>query len=94
MTAGREVDAPSMVKFAPLNHIDTLSYAMGSFGTGVFSTVPAVLLLYFCTETLKISGSTASVRILLPKLWSIAWDRLVGSWWIGRATLGADDARS
>jgi glycoside/pentoside/hexuronide:cation symporter, GPH family len=59
---------------------DNFSYAMGSFGTGVFSTVPAVLLLYFCTETLKISGSVAAMLILIPKLWSIAWDPLVGSW--------------
>jgi glycoside/pentoside/hexuronide:cation symporter, GPH family len=59
---------------------DTLAYATGSFGTGVFSTVPAVLLLYFCTETLKISGSVAALLILLPKLWSIVWDPFVGSW--------------
>ncbi len=59
---------------------DSLLYAMGSFGTGVFSTVPAVLLLYFCTETLKISGSVAALLILIPKLWSIAWDPMVGSW--------------
>ena len=59
---------------------DRLGYAMGSFGTGVFSTVPAVLLLYFCTETLKISGSVAALLILLPKLWSIVWDPFVGSW--------------
>jgi glycoside/pentoside/hexuronide:cation symporter, GPH family len=59
---------------------DTFTYAMGSFGTGVFSTVPAVLLLYFCTETLKISGSVAALLILVPKIWSIAWDPFVGSW--------------
>jgi glycoside/pentoside/hexuronide:cation symporter, GPH family len=59
---------------------DAINYAMGSLGTGVFSTVPAVLLLYFCTETLKISGSVAALLILIPKLWSIVWDPLVGSW--------------
>ena len=59
---------------------DTLGYAIGSFGTGVFSTVPAVLLLYFCTETLGISGSIAALLILIPKLWSIVWDPFVGSW--------------
>jgi glycoside/pentoside/hexuronide:cation symporter, GPH family len=63
-----------------LTYSDVLSYAMGSFGTGVFSTVPAVLLLYFCTETLKISGGVAAVLILLPKLWSIIWDPFVGIW--------------
>lgn len=59
---------------------DLLSYSMGSFGTGVFSTVPAVLLLYFCTETLQMSGSIASLLILIPKLWSILWDPFVGAW--------------
>jgi glycoside/pentoside/hexuronide:cation symporter, GPH family len=59
---------------------DTLGYAMGSFGTGIFSTVPAVLLLYFCTETLKISGAVAGALILLPKVWSIVWDPFVGTW--------------
>jgi glycoside/pentoside/hexuronide:cation symporter, GPH family len=59
---------------------DAISYAMGSFGTGVFSTVPAVLLLYFCTETLHISGSVAAALILIPKLWSILWDPFVGRW--------------
>jgi glycoside/pentoside/hexuronide:cation symporter, GPH family len=63
-----------------LTKSDAISYAMGSFGSGVFSTVPAVLLLYFCTETLKISGSIAALLILIPKLWSIAWDPFVGSW--------------
>jgi glycoside/pentoside/hexuronide:cation symporter, GPH family len=59
---------------------DTLSYATGSLGTGIFSAVPAVLLLYFCTETLKISGSAAAMLILIPKLWSIGWDPFIGSW--------------
>jgi glycoside/pentoside/hexuronide:cation symporter, GPH family len=64
----------------PVTTMDAASYAMGSFGTGVFSTVPAVLLLYFCTETLHIAGSVAAALILLPKLWSILWDPLVGRW--------------
>jgi glycoside/pentoside/hexuronide:cation symporter, GPH family len=64
----------------PITGGDVLSYAMGSFGTGVFSTVPAVLLLYFCTETLGIAGSVAAGLILLPKLWSIVWDPCVGRW--------------
>lgn len=64
----------------PISNGETFSYAMGSFGTGVFSTVPAVLLLYFCTETLHISGAIAAALILIPKLWSIAWDPFVGSW--------------
>ncbi|UTP38309.1 MFS transporter [Phenylobacterium sp. LH3H17] len=56
------------------------AYASGSFGTGVFSTVPTVLLLYFCTETLKIPPGWAAAIVFIPKAWAIFWDPLVGSW--------------
>lgn len=56
------------------------AYAAGSFGTGVFSTVPTVLLLFFCTEILAIPAQTATLIVFLPKAWSIAWDPLVGAW--------------
>jgi glycoside/pentoside/hexuronide:cation symporter, GPH family len=63
-----------------INRNDILTYSMGSFGTGVFSTVPSVLLLYFCTETLHIAVAIAGAIMLIPKLWSIIWDPLVGNW--------------
>lgn len=56
------------------------AYAAGSFGTGVFSTVPTVILLYFCTEILALPVAWATAIVLLPKLWSILWDPLVGAW--------------
>jgi Na+/melibiose symporter-like transporter len=56
------------------------AYAAGSFGTGVFSTVPAVLLLYFCTETLKMPPAWAAAIVFIPKIWAIFWDPFVGSW--------------
>jgi glycoside/pentoside/hexuronide:cation symporter, GPH family len=58
---------------------DAFSYAMGSFGTGVFTTVPSVLLLYYCTETLLIAPALVAAIMLFPKLWSIIWDPLVGN---------------
>src|ERR1700722_15716283 len=58
----------------------TAAYAAGSFGTGVFSTVPAILLLYFCTETLHMSAAWAALVVFVPKVWAIAWDPLVGVW--------------
>ncbi len=64
----------------------TAAYAAGSFGTGVFSTVPTVLLLYFCTEILKLPPAWATVIIFLPKVWSIAWDPFVGAWSDGTRT--------
>jgi Na+/melibiose symporter-like transporter len=65
---------------APLGRRHLLGYAAGSFATGVFSAVPTVLLLYFSTETLKLPASWAAMVILLPKLWGILWDPLVGNW--------------
>jgi Na+/melibiose symporter-like transporter len=55
-------------------------YACGSFGTGLYSTIPSVLLLYFCTETLKIPAAVAGVIIFVPKLWAVFWDPVVGRW--------------
>jgi len=55
-------------------------FAVGSFGTGVFSTVPAVLLLYYCTEILKIPTGWAAALVFGPKAWAIVWDPFVGNW--------------
>ncbi len=56
------------------------AYAAGSFGTGVFSTVPTVILLYFCTEILGLPVMWATAIVFVPKLWSILWDPMVGAW--------------
>jgi len=58
----------------------TAAYASGSLGTGVFSTVPTAILLYYCTEVLGIAAALAGVLVFLPKAWSIIWDPLVGAW--------------
>jgi GPH family glycoside/pentoside/hexuronide:cation symporter len=64
----------------PLRVTATAAYAAGSFGTGVFSTVPAILLLYFCTEILHINAAWAAALVFVPKLWAIVWDPMVGVW--------------
>ncbi|MBL8544466.1 MAG: MFS transporter [Hyphomonadaceae bacterium] len=56
-----------------------LLYAAGSLGTGVFSTVPTILLLYYCTETLAIPPAWAAAAVAIPKVWSILWDPFVGA---------------
>jgi Na+/melibiose symporter-like transporter len=62
------------------NARETGLYAVGSFGTGAFSTVPSVLLLYFCTEIVGIPAGTAALIVFLPKLWTLFWDPFVGGW--------------
>ena len=63
-----------------LSHSRLAGYALGAFGTGVFSTVPTVLLLYFCTETLKMPPALAGLAVFLPKVWAVIWDPTVGVW--------------
>lgn len=62
----------------PLKH--RWLYASGSFGTGVFSTVPSVLMLYFCTEILGLNPGIVAVILIFPKLLSLLWDPMVGAW--------------
>ncbi len=59
---------------------DIGAYAVGSLGTGIFSTVPTVLLLFYCTETLKIAPGLAAIVLFVPKFWAIIWDPTVGLW--------------
>lgn len=63
-----------------LGRIDTAIYASGSFGTGVFSTVPSVLLLYFATEIARIPPAWAALIVFAPKAWALFWDPFVGNW--------------
>lgn len=64
----------------PFSGHETGFYAIGSFGTGAFSTVPSVLLLYFCTEIVRIPAGVAALIVFVPKLWTLFWDPFVGGW--------------
>jgi len=65
---------------APLARLNVAFYALGSFGTGVFSTVPTVLLLYYCTNIMHIPALWAAAIVFVPKVWAIIWDPIVGAW--------------
>ena len=65
---------------APLPKIAIGGFALGSLGSGVYSTVPTLLLLYYCTEVLRIPPGFAAVIVFAPKAWAIVWDPLVGAW--------------
>lgn len=54
-------------------------YALGSLGTGVYSTVPTVLLLFYCTEILRIAPAIAAAIVFVPKAWAVVWDPVVGT---------------
>ena len=55
-----------------------LGYGIGSLGTGIYSSTPGVLLLFFMTDTLGIPASLAALGVSLPKLWDMLADPVVG----------------
>lgn len=56
-----------------------LGYAAGSVGTGVFSTVPGLLLLFYLTDTLGVPAALAGLVVLLPKAWDVLFNPIVGA---------------
>lgn len=56
------------------------AYAAGSVGTGGFSTVPGLLLLVFLTDEVGVTASLAAAVVLIPKLWDVVLNPLVGTW--------------
>lgn len=57
-----------------------VGYALGSLSTGAFGTVPGLLLLYYLTDTLGVAAGLAGVTVLLPKLWDVIWNPMIGGW--------------
>ncbi len=56
-----------------------IGYAIGSAGTGVFSTVPGLLLLSFMVRQLEIPAVIAGFVLLVPRLWDVITDPFIGS---------------
>jgi GPH family glycoside/pentoside/hexuronide:cation symporter len=55
-----------------------LGYGVGSLGTGIYSTVPGLLLLYYMTDTLGIAAGAAGLAVFLPKFWDVVTDPAMG----------------
>lgn len=62
-----------------LSRRERIGYAVGSFGTGGFGTVPGLLLLFYLTDTLGVAAALAGVIVFLPKLWDVVIDPVLGS---------------
>ncbi len=58
---------------------EVVGYAMGSVGTGAFSTVPGLLLAYYLTDTLGVAAGLAALVVAVPKLWDVLILPVVGS---------------
>lgn len=55
-----------------------VGYGVGSIGTGMFSAVPGLLLLYFLTDTLGVAAGLAGLAIFIPKIWDMITDPVMG----------------
>jgi len=55
-----------------------LRYGLGSVGTGLYASVPGVLLLFYLTEVLHVNAAAAALAVFLPKLLGAACDPLAG----------------
>ena len=64
----------------PLRRALCLAYGAGSIGAGIFSTIPGLLLLFYLTDTLGVPASIAGLAIVVPKIWDIITDPIVGAW--------------
>lgn len=63
---------------AKLGFTDFLGYGFGQTGNQILRDVPATLLLFYMTNALIIPPAYAGLAILLPKIWVIIADPLVG----------------
>ncbi|TYK53282.1 MFS transporter [Actinomadura decatromicini] len=68
-----------MTTTAALPRRRLLGYGVGSIGTGVFSAVPGLLLLYYLTDVLGVSAAVAGVALVVPKAWDVLLNPIVGA---------------
>jgi glycoside/pentoside/hexuronide:cation symporter, GPH family len=55
-----------------------VGYAMGSFVTGAFGTVPGLLLLPYLTDDLAVPAAVAGLLVLAPKAWDVLFNPFAG----------------
>ena len=63
---------------APLKWPLLAGYSTGSLGTGVYSTIPGVLLLYYMTDVLGVSSALGAIVLFFPKIWGVVTDPFIG----------------
>lgn len=53
-------------------------YAIGSLGTGGFSTLPGLILIYYLTDTLGVLPLAAGLMLGAAKIWDVIIDPVIG----------------
>lgn len=64
---------------APLSRSRLLAFGVGSVGTGVFSALPGLLLLYYLTDVLGVVAWFAGLVLVLPKFWDVIISPVIGT---------------
>jgi Na+/melibiose symporter-like transporter len=78
-TAAPDTTAAPDIPPSALDRRTLATYAIGSVGTGVYSTVPGLLLLYFMTDALGVPAGIAGLVVTLPKAWDAFFNPLIGA---------------
>ncbi len=55
------------------------TYAIGSLGTGGFSTLPGLVLVFYLTDTLGIAALGAGILVTAAKIWDVIIDPVIGA---------------
>ena len=55
------------------------AYAIGSIGTGGFSTLPGLVLVYYLTDTLGVAALAAGLLVTAAKVWDVLIDPVIGA---------------
>lgn len=53
-------------------------YAIGSLGTGGFSTLPGLVLVYYLTDSLGVTALAAGIIVAVAKVWDVLIDPVIG----------------
>jgi glycoside/pentoside/hexuronide:cation symporter, GPH family len=62
----------------PLPRIEQVGFGAGGLATGIFVTVPGLVLLYYMTDTLGVAAGLAGLVVVLPKLLDLVLTPLAG----------------
>lgn len=62
----------------PLSRLDQAGFGAGGLATGIFVTVPGLVLLYYMTDTLGVAAGLAGLVVVVPKLLDLVLTPLAG----------------
>lgn len=54
-------------------------YALGSLGTGGYNTLPGLVLVYYLTDSIKVTALAAGIILAVTKIWDVLIDPVIGA---------------